>query len=235
MNKTLVQFHWNQYKKWKSCELWMKFILKISYINDVLWCHFKGTDFQPWNWTAIILVFHVLPWIEYYKVLQHLTMGQKAKPDFDASMGFFDDAELMLWCGRSDADEPSMIISLYPVHGVTNSPTLALQKINAIVQMNRLKISGAEANSLEDGLPWCHMKLSTKSYKAYLRPRETINHPPIHCPKWPRYPLSVFKWSTLVFDLRNSHMLPTKFSQSCPKGIPLTPEVEVISVTYNVI
>ena len=35
------------------------------------------------------------------------------------------------------------------------------------------------------------MKLSTKSYMAYLRPRETINHPPIHCPKWPRSGCSI--------------------------------------------
>ena len=197
MNKTLVQFHWNQYKKWKSCELWMKFILKISYINDVLWCHFKGTDFQPWNWTAIILVFHVLPWIEYYKVLQHLTMGQKAKPDFDASMGFFDDAELMLWCGRSDADEPSMIISLYPVHGVTNSPTLALQKINAIVQMNRLKISGAEANSLEDGLPRCHHETVHKILQGL--PKATGNHQP------PTHTLSkMAKVSSICFQMKHT-------------------------------
>ena len=97
------------------------------------------------------------------------------------------------------------------------------------------RYQGPRPTAWKMDFPDVTMKLSTKSYMAYLRLLETINHPPIHCPKWPRYPLSVFKWSTLVFDLRNSHMLPTKFSQSCPKGIPLTPEVEVISVTYNVI
>ena len=38
-------------------------------------------------------------------------MGQKAKPDFDASMGSFDDAEC--------CDARGMIIRLYPVNGVT--------------------------------------------------------------------------------------------------------------------
>ena len=156
----------------------MKFILKISYINDVLWCHFKGTDFQPWNWTAIILVFHVLPWIEYYKVLQQLTMGQKAEPDFDASMGSFDDAECCdAVCPMHQAWSSDFIVLMgWPKD---NSPTLALQKINAIVQRNRLRISGASANSLEDGLPRCHHETVHKILHGL--PKATGNHqPPTH-------------------------------------------------------
>ena len=51
------------------------------------------------------------------------------------------------------------------------------------------------------------MKLSTKSYMAYLRPRETINHPPIHCPKWPRSGCSIVsrrKISSICFQMRHT-------------------------------
>ena len=118
-----------------------------------------------------------------------------------------------------------MIISLYPVHGVTNSPTLALQKINAIVQMNRLKISGAEANSLEDGLPRCHHETVHKILHGL--PKATGNHqPPTHtlskmAKVWmfncvtPQDILYMFSNEAHAFFLKkkSSQMLPTKLSQ----------------------
>ena len=123
-------------------------------------------------------MFHVLPWIEYYKVLQ-LTMGQKAKPDFDASMGSFDDAECCDAVLRMHQAWSSDFILLmgWPKD---NSPTLALQKINAIVQRNRLRIpERPRPTAWKMDFRGVTMKLSTKTHKAYQRPRETINHPPI--------------------------------------------------------
>ena len=178
-------------------------------------------------------MFHVLPWIEYYKVLQ-LTVGQKAKPDFDSSMRSFDYAECfdaVVRMRMHQAWSSAFILLMgWPIH-----QPWPCRRSTPSCRWIGWRYQGPRPTAWKMDFPDVTMKLSTKSYMAYLRLLETINHPPIHCPKWPRYPLSVFKWSTLVFDLRNSHMLPTKFSQSCPKGIPLTPEVEVISVTYNVI
>ena len=130
------------------------------------------------NCYDMILMLHVLPWIEYYKVLQQITMGQKAKPDFVARMGSFDDAECFDAFVRMRMHQAwSSALILLMAWPLTNP--LDLQKINAIMQRNRLRIPGAEANSLEYGLP----RFRHESVHKILQglPKVTGNHqPPTH-------------------------------------------------------
>ena len=82
----------------------------------------------------------------------------------------------------SQLQAPGINIGLYRDDGLatsqlTNRQTqLALQKIDATLQRNGLRIPGAEANRLEVNFLDITLNLATESYKPYHKPGETINY-----------------------------------------------------------
>ena len=120
-----------------------------------------------------LLYFKDSPWVK------------KQNPDFDVGMGSFDGAECCDVVGLyllSQLQAPGINIGLYRDDGLatsqlTNRQTqLALQKIDATMQRNGLRIPGAEANRLEVNFLDITLNLATESYKPYHKPGETINY-----------------------------------------------------------
>ena len=158
-------------------------------------------------------------------------MGQKAKPDFVARMGSFDDAECFDAFVRMRMHQAwsSAMILLMGWKLTNDQPwtcrrsTPSCRGIGWGYQRGRGQQPGRWTSPMS---PWnC-----PQNPKRLTKAKATGNHqPPTHCPKWPRsgcsnvsrreiYPLSVFKWSTLVFHIRNIHMLPQSCLKVGPKG-----------------
>ena len=162
------------------------------------------------NCYDMILMLHVLPWIEYYKVLQQLTMGQKAKPDFVARMGSFDDAECFDAFVRMRMHQAwSSAMILLMGWKLTNDQPWTCRRSTPSCRGIGWGYQGPWPTAWKMDYPDFTMKLSTKSYKAYLRPRETIKHPPIQCPKWPRSGSSIVsrrKISYICFQMNHTRV-----------------------------